>query len=180
MDSTSKMPVPREFLLSPGDPVLPFKHWIRLFENFVFSKNSSRKEAEKLTNEEKNRFLFTLLGFEGIRQFSSLPVCDNIATVTHETFVAAAKELFDAPVNPFKAYYDFESRNQLPQETTQEYLTSLRSLMADCDFGGRENHHLAVRLACGCHNRETEEAPGSTKSRSGPRFADYESRRAGK
>ena len=156
MDSSSKMPVPREFLPNPGDPVLPFKHWIRLFENFIFSKNSARKDEEKLTDEEKNRFLFTLLGFEGIRQFSSLPVCDKIATVTHETFIAAAKELFDAPVNPFKAYYDFESRNQLPQETTQEYLTSLRSLMADCDFGGRENHHLAVRLACGCHNRDTQ------------------------
>ena len=68
MDSSSKMPVPREFLPNPGDPVLPFKHWIRLFENFIFSKNSARKDEEKLTDEEKNRFLFTLLGFEGIRQ----------------------------------------------------------------------------------------------------------------
>ena len=151
-----KIPLPKEFLPHPGDPVLPYRHWIRLFDNFIFMKNSFRGQGNEMTDPEMNRFMFTLLGFEGIRIFSSTPECDQMDTATHEHFQQAVKELFDTPVNPFKAYYDFESRNQLPSETTQEYLTALRSLMADCSFAGRENHHLAVRLACGCYNKDTQ------------------------
>ena len=28
--------------------------------------------------------------------------------------------------------------------------------MADCDFAGRETYHLALRLVCGCHNKDTQ------------------------
>ena len=151
-----KVPTPKEFLPHPGNPVLPFKHWIRLFDNYIFMSNASRSDENKMNDEAKNRFLFTLLGFEAIRIFSSTPECDKISSSTHEDFKKAVKELFDTPVNPFKAYYDFENRNQHSHETTQEYLTALRSLMSDCDFAGRENHHLAIRLACGCFNKDTQ------------------------
>ena len=151
-----KIPYPKEFFPTPGDPVLPFKHWIKLFDNFLYMKNASLPHDNKLTSEDKNRFLFTLLGFEGIRIFTSNPMSNNMSTASHQDFKTSIKEIFDRPVNPFKAYYDFECRNQHSHETTQEYLTALRSLMADCDFGARENHHLAVRLVCGCYNKDTQ------------------------
>ncbi|GFN82895.1 LOW QUALITY PROTEIN: Pol polyprotein [Plakobranchus ocellatus] len=107
-------------------------------------------------DEDKNRLLFNLLGLEDIRIFSAQPMVDRISTVSHDEFRSAVKSVFQVPVNPFRAYYDLEQRRQGGTESTQDYLTALRSLMADCDFDGRENHHLAVRLVCGCFSHETQ------------------------
>ncbi|GFO12711.1 retrovirus-related pol polyprotein from transposon 17.6 [Plakobranchus ocellatus] len=73
---------------------------------------------------------------------------DRISTASHDEFRSAVKNVFQVPVNPFRAYYDLEQRRQGSTESTQGYLTALRSLMADCDFDGREKYHLAVRLTC--------------------------------
>lgn len=146
------IPIPKEYLPHPGEPVLPYKHWIKVFENFIFMKNTVRK----LGDEEKNRYLFTLLGFEGVRIFSAHPIADKISTAPHAEFKAAVAGLFQQPVNPFRAYYDLEQRKQGAMESTQDFLTALRSLMGDCDFGGREEHHLAIRLVCGCYNKDTQ------------------------
>ena len=120
-----------------------------MFDNYVFLKG-------ELSDENKNRLLFPLLGLEGIRIFSSNPMCGNIATASHSDFKKALRDIFDVRINPFKAHFDFEGRNQHPAESTQEFLTALRSLMADCDFKGHENHHLAIRMVNGCHNRDTQ------------------------
>ena len=144
-----KIPLPKEYLTHPGNPVLPFRHWITMFDNYVFLRG-------ELSDESKNRLLFPLLGLEGIRIFSSNPMCGNIATASHSDFKKALRDIFDVRINPFKAHFDFEGRNQHPAESTQEFLTALRSLMADCDFKGHENHHLAIRMVNGCHNRDTQ------------------------
>ena len=149
-----KIPLPKEYLTHPGNPVLPFRHWIEMFNNYIFL----RDHDGTMTDETKNRVLFPLLGLEGIRIFSSNPMCGQIATASqsHADFKEALKDIFDIRINPFKAHFDFECRNQHPSETTQEFLTALRSLMADCDFKNHENHHLAIRMVNGCHNRDTQ------------------------
>ncbi|GFN96935.1 hypothetical protein PoB_002344100 [Plakobranchus ocellatus] len=81
---------------------------------------------------------------------------DRISTASHDEFRSAVKSVFQVPVNPFRDYYDLEQKRQGSTESTQDYLTALRSLMADCDFDGRENHHLAVRLVCGCFSHDTQ------------------------
>ena len=144
------LPLPKEYLPYPGEPVLPFKLWINVFDNFISLQETNTSD------ERKNRFLFNLLGLEGIRIFSAHPIADKMATSTHDAFRSAVVTIFQRPVNPFKAYFDFEQRRQTPTETTSEYITALRSLMSDCDFGGRENHHLAIRLVCGCYNKDTQ------------------------
>ena len=151
-----KIPMPREFLPHPGEPILPFKIWINLFDNYIFMKDSIRSAQNKMTHEEKNRFLFSLLGLEGIRIFSAQPMSNQISTANSSDFKKAVTDIFSVAVNPFRAYHDFEKRNQLHSETIQEYITALRSLMADCSFGDRGDYHLAVRLVCGCHNNDTQ------------------------
>ncbi|GFO24484.1 transposon tf2-9 polyprotein [Plakobranchus ocellatus] len=81
---------------------------------------------------------------------------DRISTVSHDEFRSAVKNVFQVSVNPFRAYYDLEQRRQVSTESTLDYLTALRSLMADCDFDGFENHHLAVRLVCRCFSHDTQ------------------------
>ena len=151
-----KLPLPKEFLPTPGEPCLPFKIWITLFENFIFMRDAPKPEVAKMKDEEKNRLLFTLLGLEGVRIFSAQPTASAIATTPHVVFKQAAMDIFQTPVNPFRAYFDFEQRNQASSESTQEFITALRSLMADCEFDGKETRHLAVRLVCGCHNKDTQ------------------------
>ena len=73
-----KLPLPREFLSHPGEPCLPFKIWITLFENYVYMRDSQRDTP--MTAEDKNRLLFTLLGLEGVRIFSAQPIAKQVAT----------------------------------------------------------------------------------------------------
>ncbi|GFO02989.1 retrovirus-related pol polyprotein from [Plakobranchus ocellatus] len=148
------VPLPKEFLPHPGDPILPYKLWIKLFDNYIHMRDTARDKQS--SDEEKNRLLFNLLGLEGIRIFSAQPVVDRLATCSHTEFQAAVKSIFKIPVNPFRAYFDLEQRHQGGAESTQDFLTALRSLVADCDFQGRENHFLAVRLVCGCFNKDTQ------------------------
>ena len=147
-----KIPLPKEFLSHPGNPVLPFRHWIEMFNNYIFLKDTKKD----MSDETKNRLLLPLLGLEGIRIFSSNPMCGKVSTAKHSDFQKALNDIFNVKINPFKAHFDFEGRNQHPSETTQEYVTALRSLMADCDFKGHDSHHLAIRLVNGCHNRDTQ------------------------
>ncbi|GFO47389.1 Zf-h2c2 and rve domain containing protein [Plakobranchus ocellatus] len=148
------VPVPKEILPHHGDLILPYKLWIRLFDNYIYMRDAAR--TRPFSDEDKNCLLFNLLGLEGIGIFSAQPMVDRISTASHDEFRSAVKSVFQVPVNPFRAYYDLEQRRQGSTESTQDYLTALRSLMADCDFDGRENHHLAVRLVCRCFNHETQ------------------------
>ncbi|GFR60580.1 hypothetical protein ElyMa_003535300 [Elysia marginata] len=104
------------------------------------------------TDEQKNRFLYNLLGLQGIRIFSAHPMSDNLSSASHKDFRTAVVTLFQKSVNPFRVYFDFERHRQAPTESTTDLVTVLRSLMSDCDFAGRENHHLAIHIVCGRHN----------------------------
>ncbi|GFO08308.1 hypothetical protein PoB_003481300 [Plakobranchus ocellatus] len=146
------VPLPKEFLPHPGDPILPYKLWIYLFDNYIYMRDAARTQP----SEDNNRLLFNFLGLEGIRIFSAQPIVDRISNASHEEFYSAVRSVFQVPVNPFRAYYDLEQRRQSSTESTQDYLTALRSLMAHCDFDGRENHHLVVRLVCCLFSHETQ------------------------
>ncbi|GFO38084.1 gypsy retrotransposon integrase 1 [Plakobranchus ocellatus] len=123
--------LPKELLPHPGDPVLPYKLWIRLFDNYISMRDAASTQPSG--DEDKNRLLFNLLGLEGIRIFSAQPMVDRISTASHDEFRSAVKSVFQVPVNPFRAYYDLEQRRQGSTESTQDYLTALRSLMISTD-----------------------------------------------
>ncbi|GFO49295.1 hypothetical protein PoB_007580000 [Plakobranchus ocellatus] len=129
------VPLPKELLPHPGDPVLPFKLWIRLFDNYIYMRDAARTQPS--SDEDKNRLLFNLLGLEGIRIFSAQPMVDRTSTASHDEFRSAVKSVFQVPVNPFRAYYDLEQRRQGSTESTQDYF-------------------FAVRLVCGCFSHETQ------------------------
>ncbi|GFO35123.1 hypothetical protein PoB_006162800 [Plakobranchus ocellatus] len=109
-DKTKSVPLPKEFLPHPGDPNLPYKLWILLFDNvnYIYMRDAARTQPS--SNEYKNRLLFNFLGLEGIGIFSAQPVVDRISTTSHEEFHSAVRTMFQVPVNPFRAYYDLEQR----------------------------------------------------------------------
>ena len=80
----------------------------------------------------------------------------TIDTATWDDFKMAATELFGHTTNKVTAHFKFNTRSQGQTESVDEYVTELRSLMADCDFGGRESYHLAIQLVVGCTNADTQ------------------------
>ncbi len=57
---------------TPGDAP-SFRLWAAPFGNYVFSVDSQCLAADKMTDEFKNRLLFSLLGTEGISSFACMP-----------------------------------------------------------------------------------------------------------
>ena len=50
------IPLPKEFLPNTGEPTLPFKLWLKVFDNFVFMKDTMRSQDSKMSDEEKKGF----------------------------------------------------------------------------------------------------------------------------
>ncbi|GFN92347.1 hypothetical protein PoB_001885300 [Plakobranchus ocellatus] len=75
-----------------------------------------------------------------------------ISTASHEEFCSAARNVFQVPVNPIRAYYDLEQRRQGSTESTQDYLLFLgRSWLTVTSRLVRIN----ISLVCGCFSHES-------------------------
>ncbi len=158
MASSSKLPIPaiEHFLPQHGDPVVPFDEWFTTFQRFLMMVNDGRGVDEKLTASQKNTYLWMMLGAEGRRMFYSHPMRERMDTTGFEAFSTAVKERFQPPANQASACHDFYNHYQGAQESTDEFLTTLRAMAAPCKFGDQCDMQIAIRLICGCHNRDTQ------------------------
>ncbi len=148
---------PAKFLQHPGEPPLNFTVWYKLFERYIFLIDYGKPAEKKLDDEAKNALLFSYMGSEGARLFASNPAFNNISDASHGSFVNAIRSQFVSSVNVVRAHFDFHHRQQASGETVMEYMTTLRSLMADCHFHGEDSYHLALQLACGCRDHDTQQ-----------------------
>ncbi len=157
-------PPPAKFFEFPGEPPLNFSIWYRLFERFIYLTNECRPTDRKLTDETNNSILFSYLGSEGARLFASNPAFSMLQEARHADFVAEVKAQFVAATNPARSHFEFQHRLQASGESVADYVTNLRSLMADCDFHGHDKYHLALQLACGCLDKDAQKALLTQKS----------------
>ncbi len=88
-----QFPLPPRFWDSPGD-VPSFRLWTVQLENYIFSVDSQRTAANKMSFELKDRLLLSLLGAEGIASFACTPEVQTIATTTFDAFFAAPNATF--------------------------------------------------------------------------------------
>ena len=150
-------PMPDKFWPHSGEqPHLKWDQWKVELDIFFLLLDSSLPVDNKLSNAQKNMYLRNLLGAEGSRMFSAHPQAGTFATATYVDYAAAAKSVFGRPVNAIRAHFDFNMRKQAQHESIQDYLLALRALMADCDFHGQENYSLAIQLATGCYQKDTQ------------------------
>ena len=83
------------------------------------------------------------------------PVGATASTSTYAQFCNNVQALFERPVNPVRAEYEFCLQRQGASESVNDYLTALRILYIDCDTLGLgaqdtkrlEEHNLAMQLA---------------------------------
>ncbi len=91
---------PAPFWSHAGDPPLAFRGWFAIFESYI---RLIEMERGTLDDHVRNDLLFSLLGTEGIRQFSSHDLIQAIATATWNEFRTAIKEHFQQPVTKVRA-----------------------------------------------------------------------------
>ncbi len=158
MAAGAKLPLPAvdKFLPHPGEPKVPFRQWFRLFERFLVLVNEDRPTDNKLSAAQKNTYLYMMLGTEGSRVFDANPAADKIDTTSYTEFSNAVKKQFEPTVSEAVACYDFFRRDQVPKETTEEYLASLRTMAADCEFREQTDRLIAIRMIGGCNDKETQ------------------------
>ncbi len=156
--STPGLPVvpPTKYLEHPGPAPLTYNVWHTLFCRFVYQIDRARPLDNQLTDEDKNTYLFSLLGSEGVRQFAANPAYSRLETAPHADFAAAVKQHFSRKPHLARAHFDFHKRDQSRGETIQEYLTDLRVLAADCDLKNNEDFFIAIQLACGARDKEAQ------------------------
>ncbi|KFD49025.1 hypothetical protein M513_10073 [Trichuris suis] len=127
---------PTPFLEHPGEPVIPFRTWIRIFNNYLLAAFPA-----KLCDERRQAILLNSLGVEGQRLFYALPPPEP----TYEAL--RALELFFTPkVNVCAERHRFRSRHQLPNESADHYVVSLRELVSLCAFGPLEDEMIRDQL----------------------------------
>lgn len=106
---------PAPFLQNVGDPPIPFKAWIRSFENFLLAM-----AEEELPDTRKRALLIHCLGAEGQRLFYTLIVeIDTYAKVLEDI-----QELFTPKVNVVAERYRFRQRGQRAGETTDQFVAA--------------------------------------------------------
>ena len=158
------VPLPPTFLDTPGEPRIRWSNWVCQLENFFTLTNLTL--VNELTDRAKNAYLSTLLGCEGSRILMAHPAGGTAATATYTEFKASVQALFERPVDPVRAEFEFRCRKQGATESVCDYLTALRTLHAEREHVAEltgdvatkvGNRDLAMQLAIGCHNRQTQE-----------------------
>jgi len=109
-------------------------HWKRTFDNFI--------EKAKVKTEDKMKVLLNFLSFN---VFEHINEC-----TTYENAVKIIDNLYIKKKNVIYARHRLATRKQLPTETIDQYVTTLKSLAKDCDFksvSAEENKNDHIRDA---------------------------------
>ena len=149
----------------PSEPKVWWANWIAQLHNFFTLTDITLGAEHKLADATKNAYSSTLIGTKGLCILMANPVGTTTATATYTEFCRDVQVLFECPVNPVRAEYDFHSRHQGACESISDYLTTLRTLLLDCDTldlesadaKELEDHKLAMQLAISCYNQQTLE-----------------------
>lgn len=156
-DRPEKIPVPQitKYLDHPGDQTIPIRQWMTTFEQILIIIDASR--TTKLTSAEKNAILYVHLGMEGSRILQANPIFQTISTTTWGNFRQAVVNQFQTPTSIVKAQYEFQNRRQEPSETVEEFITVIRQMAVDCDFGEATNNRIAIQLIAGCKDTKSRQ-----------------------
>lgn len=128
---------PPPFLQTPGDPVMSFEAWERMFETYLLALSEN-----ELPDKRKRALLIHCIGVEAQRIFYTL---DSTGT----TYAAAKKALttfFSPKVNIVAERNKFRQRSQNVGESVVHYVAALRELAAKCDFKAMEDDMIRDQL----------------------------------
>lgn len=100
------VPFPCFFLLTPGEPSIPFKTWRQIFQNYMLVINAT---GNAWPAARRRAVLLHCLGTEGQRLFYSLPDTGT----DYDSAVAALEAYFVPKTNTVAERHSFRKRVQL-------------------------------------------------------------------
>jgi hypothetical protein len=98
-----------------------WNHWYCTFTNFLDSSSQSKSS--------KCNSLHCLINCLSPTVYNYIAECSS-----YESAIKVLRNLYEKKSNPIVARYSLISRKQTPNESIDEYLTSLQLLAKDCDY----------------------------------------------
>ncbi|XP_033097313.1 uncharacterized protein K02A2.6-like [Anneissia japonica] len=139
--TSTQIEAPVQFLPTPGDPVIPWLQWRRLFENYLLASNTVKESPER-----RRAILLHSLGPEGQRIFYTLPELGEAGDDIFTKAMTTLQSHFAPKVSVVAERYRFRQRAQLPHESVDNYIAALRELASRCEFGTFEDEMLRDQL----------------------------------
>ncbi|XP_055856265.1 uncharacterized protein K02A2.6-like [Episyrphus balteatus] len=123
-----------------------WKHWLSLFK--IYLRASSLEEQ---TDSRKVALLLHYMGPDSLDIFNSFN--EDLDKITYDALVKKLDAYFLPKVNIVMERYSFFSRRQGPDESIDEFVTSLKNLSLTCDFGSIREDLVRDIFICGLHNK---------------------------
>lgn len=123
-----------------------WKHWLSLFKIYL---RASSLEAQP--DSRKVALLLHYMGPDSLDIFNSFN--EDLDKVTYNALVQKLDDYFLPKVNIIMERYSFFSRRQGPDESIDEFVTSLKNLSLTCDFGTLREDLVRDIFICGLHNK---------------------------
>ncbi|XP_040062162.1 uncharacterized protein LOC115325139 [Ixodes scapularis] len=158
--------VPPPFLPAPGRPVIPWKEWRRVLQNYLLASGGDAHGPAR-----RKALLPHCFGVEGHIVFYTLsethppvPLQETTAGMKPPTVVdeydvplADMETFFAATLNVIVARHRFRQRAQLPGESVEVFVAELRDLSADCEFGLLADEFIRDQLVAETRSQQLRE-----------------------
>lgn len=143
------------FLESPGTPQIQWRPWFDAFETYIGAIGASGYRAER-----KKFLLLNSLGFEGREVFEHLPDIVLAEGEVVDEYQEAVKKLeikFDVRPSFVVLRHKFFKRAQLQSENFDTYLSALRQLCAECQFGEHRDQLVRDQFIAHCCDKQIQQ-----------------------
>lgn len=128
--------------LKESNMCVAWKSWKTQFKVFMRASN-----LEQQTEQRKVALLLHHLGPECLQVFESFDV--DMDKIKYEDLVKKLDDYFIPKANVAMERHKFFSRRQAPEETIEQYVTSLKNLSSSCEFGQIRDDLIKDIFICG-------------------------------
>src|SRR3569832_55985 len=149
-----QMPLVAPFWEHPADAPRKLSMWKKQLDVTLTLLAATGTE---ITDAYRNHYYFAHLGTEAIRRFESNPACESMATLWHNQFFSALKQVFDEETPQAEAIFKLQTCKQEPDEKFVDFVSHLRTLQLDCNYTNfTPDKHLALCMAQNCSSVEVQ------------------------
>ncbi|KAJ1093720.1 hypothetical protein NDU88_006812 [Pleurodeles waltl] len=145
---------PPFFLSDPGEPVIKWKKWKNIFENYA------RVCGTNLSGERKQALLLHCLGGEGQEVLENIPPLLQADQRGLNEYEICARQLdlhYLPKISTIMERYHFGLREQGKEESVEEYITALRKLASSCKFGALVEERIRDQFVLRCCSDKVRE-----------------------
>ncbi|KAJ1094290.1 hypothetical protein NDU88_007368 [Pleurodeles waltl] len=145
---------PPFFLSDPGEPVIKWKKWKKIFENYA------RVCGTNLSGERKQALLLHCLGGEGQEVLENLPPLSQADQRGLNEYEICARQLdlhYLPKISTIMERYHFGLREHGEEESVEEYITALRKLASSCKFGALLEERIRAQFVLRCCSDKVRE-----------------------